>query len=55
MNINGEFSLCNKVEKNIDHIFISCDLNFNVQSTIHTHCPSPINTNCMWTDLNIFG
>lgn len=45
MNINGECQLSNKVEENIDHIFVNCDLAFDVWSTIDTHCAIPINSN----------
>lgn len=45
MNINRECSFCNKVEKNIDHNFRTCDLAVNVWCAVENYCPNPINSN----------
>lgn len=56
MDAYGECQFCNKTKQNIDHIFINCDLAFNVWITIHTNCPTPINTNIrLLTGLNFSG
>lgn len=52
ININSECPSCNKVEGNIDHIFINFTIALNVWVTINTHNPTPItnNTTINWLE-----
>lgn len=43
--IIGKCPFCNNESKTIDHIFVNCDLAYNIWYTINYYCPNPINKN----------
>lgn len=45
MNISGDSLFCYRVEENIDHLFITCDLAINLWCTVENYCTNPNNTN----------
>lgn len=50
MDIEGDCSFCNKKEETIDHIFINCDLAYNIWSIINYYGLIPINMNLQTID-----
>lgn len=49
MNIDGEYPLCNKEEKNINHCFKTCDLASTIQIITNIHCPKSIYRSSYYT------
>lgn len=50
MNINVNCTLCETSEKNLDHVFIYCDLASSVRNTIASYCPNPSHSNVVLID-----
>lgn len=50
IDINGDFPFCNRLKKDIDHLFKNHVLIKTVWATVNTLCPSPNALNCSFMD-----